>query len=310
MKERLKIIGEVLKPFNQYVIGDSVILDDYIYKGLRKHGFVTFGEIHSDTYVKLRFETIDVLKTDQSPVISFALPTYNNSDIIWLQLESLCAQIDAPKWELIISEEESDKYFGVDGIEKFKERLSMANCVSIKYISVTKKIPLSKKWIAIGERMDENSIGMIICASDNYSFPDRIKLTYEKMMEGFDWIHWKCGYFYNILNHSTSLFTSPTDTGLFMAYNREMIERVSKNAKTFPLKGVDGWLKKNMGVCKSFVFDEITDGIHTDGYNTISHGRRLLYGGNIFKGDDADKVFNLFPNEIKERLKSMRNANS
>lgn len=312
MKERVKIIGEVLKPFNQYVIGDSVIFDSRIYKGLRDKGFVTFGEIHSDTYVKLRFETIDVLKTDESPVISFALPTYNNSDIIWLQLESLCRQIDAPKWELIISEEESDKYFGVDGIEKFKERLAGANCVSIKYISVTKKIPLSKKWQIIAQNIYETSLGMILGASDDYSHETRIQETYDGFIDGFEWIEWKSVMMYNILDQTASIFCNPKENnGVFMGISKNKVQVLAKTSpKNYPVKGVDGWVRKNVGQCKILVKTEMPKAVGTDGYNIISLGRRKLYGSELLKSADPDVVFNIFPDEIKERLKSMRNANS
>jgi hypothetical protein len=85
-------------------------------------------------------------------MITAILPTYNNADIIWLQLESLCAQVNTPEWELIIIEEPSEQYFGEDGLSLYAERLGDAGCVRVVYISVTNWIPLAQK---VGDRISE-----------------------------------------------------------------------------------------------------------------------------------------------------------
>ena len=40
--------------------------------------------------------------------VTVALPTWENKDIIWLQLESLCKQETQYKWELVVCEEQTE----------------------------------------------------------------------------------------------------------------------------------------------------------------------------------------------------------
>jgi hypothetical protein len=54
-----------------------------------------------------------------------------------------------------------------------------------------------------------------------------------------------------------------------------------------------------------------TKGVHTDGFNTISHRRRSQYVNNegvgLFKSASPDDVFDTFPKDIQQRLTQMRN---
>lgn len=244
-------------------------------------------------------------------MITVALPTYNNADIIWLQLESLCRQENAPEWELIVCEEESEKYLGVHGLAEYTERLKAANCTRIVYLSLSEWIPLGQKWIEVGYKMNPSSIGMMLCASDNYSAPDRIAKTYEAMVNGAEWSQWNVGNFYNIINHEAGQFNArENDPALFMCISKWRLDLI--NANSFPRKGVDTWMLRTSGA-------KITDlgtttGVHTDGFNTISHKRRSQYvnseGLGLFKSASPDQVFSTFPKEIQERLIQMRDANN
>lgn len=237
-------------------------------------------------------------------MITVALPTYNNSPIIWLQLESLCRQVNAPEWELIVAEEISGNYFGKKGLSAYADRLKAAGCVNVKYLNVSRRLPLARKWMLIADHMDADSSGFVLCASDDYSASNRLQLTYEALSNGAEWLHWKSGYFYNILTGESSLYYLDSIVGLCMAASRLAIENARRRAvgSDYPYKGVDTWLRRLIGDVPTHVFDEITLGVHTDGYNTISLGRRLLYGSNHFKIANTDDVVKLFPTDIYSKL--------
>lgn len=240
-------------------------------------------------------------------MITAAIPTYNNASILWLQLESLCNQVDAPEWELIMCEEDSDNYFGQEALRKYDDRLKNANCKRIVYLSLSAWVPLGQKWMIIRDAMSSDSVGMMLCASDNYSPNNRIKLSYEAMINGADWSQFNKGYFYNILEHKAGLFNAPFgNPALFMCVATRKLKLIREYV--FPKKGVDTWLLKQTG---SVTVDlGFADGIHTDGYNTISHGRRNLYDGDdgfgLFQKVDENEVFEMFPKYIQERLIKMR----
>lgn len=241
-------------------------------------------------------------------LITIGLPTYRNADIIWLQLESLSRQKDAPKWELIIVEEPSENYFSVDEIEKWWPKLKKANCVNIEYVSKLTWIPLSEKWLEITKRMATTSIGMLLCASDNYSPSDRIKKTYDKLLDGFDWVQTESGYFYDIVNHKAAIYktTKPEMTGLFMAVSKTAIDRADVTGHCN--KSVDSWLMKITNSKKIFNFGREENGLHTDGFNTISIYRKQLYANNItplFTETNPDEVIKILPKQIFTKLKAM-----
>ena len=239
-------------------------------------------------------------------MITAAIPTYNNAAILWLQLESLCNQVDAPEWELIMCEEESDNTFGADELRKWHDRLKAANCQRIVYLHLLDWIPLGQKWMIIRDNMSPESVGMMLCASDNYSPNDRIRKSYDAMVGGADFSQFESGHFYNIVNHKAALFSAPKgNPALFMCISKERVNMI--NEKVFPRRGVDSWmLKTSVANITNLGY---TDGIHTDGYNTISHKRRSLYEGEgfgMFTKADENKVFGMFPEYIQEKLLKMR----
>lgn len=239
-------------------------------------------------------------------MISVALPTYNNSNIIWLQLESLCNQVGASDWELIIIEEPSKNYFSQNGINPYKNRLFKAGCVEIKYIKLKEWIPLGLKWLICRDNMNKDSVGMLLCASDNYSPEWRLKNTYEAFKKGADWYQSKSGYFYNILSGESGIFEKNRSKmpALFMAISKNALDKVSDSE--YPKKSVDTWLFEKSHSVNLIEEDFANSGVHTDGLNTISHNRRDLYkDGNsigLFKSVDSEEVFKVFPLEIQKRL--------
>lgn len=238
-------------------------------------------------------------------MITVAIPTYNNAKIIWLQLSSLCAQIDAPEWELIMCEEESENTFGSKQLADWKAKLTAANCVKITYLELDQWVALGQKWITIREYMHPESVGMLLCASDDYSSLTRIKDSYTAMIESYDWTQWKSGYFYNIKEDKAALFTTGENrSALEQCISKACLDNM--NVTMYPRKGVDTWLFTGTKL-KNIKHNGMTDGIHTDGYNTISLNRRKLYNNTgLFTKEDENKVFGLFPKHIQKRLKTMR----
>ena len=240
-------------------------------------------------------------------MITAALPTYNNAQIIWLQLESLCAQVDAPEWELIVCEEKSNNTLGAEGLRAYSEKLKAANCVKVTYLELSNWVPLGQKWAIIRDHMHADSVGFMLCASDNHSAPDRVRTAFEAMQNGAEWCQYNKGEFYNIVDHKAGTFTAPEGgPALFMTIARDRIQAL--NETRYPKKGVDSWLLRSTRA-------EITDlgtakGIHTDGFNTISHRRRTLYanadGFGMFTQADAGEVFARFPAAIQEKLLTLR----
>jgi hypothetical protein len=247
-------------------------------------------------------------------MLTIALPTFNNSKIIWLQLESLCRQVNAPEFELIVCEEESENTFGIEGLNAYIERLQRVGCKSVKYLTLDKWIPLGQKWVVIRDNMDKSSVGMCLFASDNFSPNNRLEKTFEAFKKGADWVQWKSGYFYNILNHDAGLFTSGEDMpSLFMAISSQVLPRI--NTDIFPIRSVDTWLYRQTRPRNVVNYPMCTNGVHTDGFNTISHHRRAMYGaektnGTLFTEASSDEVFNIFPNDIQQRLITLRNEHS
>lgn len=240
-------------------------------------------------------------------MITAALPTFNNAAIIWLQLESLCEQKNAPDWELIVCEEPSENMLGENGLREYVDRLKAANCKSVKYLALSAWVPLGQKWLIIRDYMAADSKGFMLCASDNYSAPDRIAKADEAISKGAEWCQYSEGYFYNILDHQAGLFKAPEGSpALFMTLSRASVKAV--NSVRYPAKGVDSWLLKTSGA-------QITDvgrakGIHTDGFNTISHKRRTMYadsdGFGMFTKADAGEVFKGFPEWAQKKLLKLR----
>lgn len=241
-------------------------------------------------------------------MITAALPTFNNSKIIWIQLTALCNQVNAPEWELIVCEEPSENMLGIEGLNEWKERLEKANCKRIVYLALDKWIPLGQKWIEIRDVMHPDSIGMMLCASDNYSPSNRIFNSYNAMLNGVDWFQTNSGYFYNILDHKAGKFKANNGApALFMCASKSSLNNV--NERVFPRRGVDSWL---MRLTRPEVtqFDEWTDGIHTDGFNTISFHRKMLYaddGHGQFLIADPEAVFKMFPEDVQNKLTNLLN---
>jgi len=179
--------------------------------------------------------------------ITVALPLYRAKNIVFVALESLCRQIDAPEWELLVMEEKLPKAVKIDFINKYRKRLEKANCKKIKYIPLQKWIPLGDKWI----RMAKIASGklFILQSADCYSFPIRLKYIYEKYLENkFDWFQFNS---HRVLDLNTMFlynFFSPVSIiGSDMCMKTSLIKQIYIHHRW---KLVDSWLIKQCKLIK------------------------------------------------------------
>ena len=241
-------------------------------------------------------------------MITAALPTYNNANAISIQLEALCNQQDAPEWELIVCEEPSEKYFGKKKLSAYVSRLKAANCKRIVYVGLNKWCPLGEKWVIIRDKMASDSVGMMLCASDNYSPATRVKDSYEAMTAGHDWYQCNSGHFFDVHTHKAGLFkVSRRSPALFMCIAPSALKGIKQTK--YPKRGVDTWLYTTAKIVNP-KYDEYTKGVHTDGVNTISLGRKRQYIGETAKGffteADSAEVFALFSKEVQDYINTLK----
>lgn len=241
--------------------------------------------------------------------ITVALPTYDNSDILWLQLESLCRQKTKYSWELIVCEELSKNYSGKPYVMKYEKRLKNAGCIKVFYIKLDAHMPLSRKWVTIAN----NSIGnaFVLAASDNYSAPDRLEVSYGHILNGYNWVDVSRGLFLDLKTWNQATYNRPPrKTGLFMCAKTEYIKRLSG---PWPKKGIDNWIRRQIKIEPRFAIDDLTLGIHTDGANKISKERSAMYAElessknlNKIWGKPEQNLEDIIPDDIIKKLKELK----
>ena len=249
------------------------------------------------------------MKGSQNSVeVTVALPTWDNKDIIWLQLESLCRQETEYAWELIVCEEQTKNMLGKDALLIYEQRLQERGCKAIRYIPLKKHTPLSLKWVIIAKA----SLGktFCFCASDNYSPPTRIQLSHEKINEGYNWFDVKKSLFLNLKSFSCATYVNQKkekNSGVFIATRTELIKGL--NGPPWPKSGIDNWIKTKCRTDPSFQFQNNLLGLHTDGANKISSDRKNHYPNNKTRKRYIPPFFppeqsldEILPQEIKNRL--------
>ena len=241
--------------------------------------------------------------------ITVALPTWNSKNIIWLQLESLCRQETQYTWELIVCEEQTPDMMGTNMLSFYEEGLNRAGCVNITYLALEDWVPLSQKWVLIANNAKGTSF--ILAASDNYSPPNRLEISHQKILEGFNWVDVKKGLFYNIHTGDIATYKLPhnhiSKTGLFMCTKTEYINNLTG---PWPKSGIDNWIRSQVTIEPRFQFENSFLGLHTDGANKISHSRKTMYSNSkdLYKSPfypPEQKLKEILPNPILEKLKSL-----
>lgn len=272
-------------------------------------------------FVKKENNTIIVQPMSEIKTLTVALPSFNSKNISWVAMEGLCNQkgIDF-QWELIICEEQSVNMTGRDEFLKYTTRLNSIGCIGIKYIPIKEWITLSEKWKLMGDNIDKNSAWFILESCDDYSPPNKLKLHYDKYLEGYDWVQQKQGYFYElntgrIIKYDGNLIKVDEAKGVVADTNINMgfSSRFLSSLLVTKLKsGVDYWLyssikKQNGGDLK--VYNDESDnwksGIFLQEVGDISDARSKYFqnGGHCYTKVDIT-IEQILPDYICNKLKS------
>lgn len=211
--------------------------------------------------------------------VTIALPTWESKNIIWLQLESLCNQVTKFTWELIVCEEQTKNRLGKVGLMEYESRLKKVGCVDIKYIPLTEHTPLSKKWWLIASKAKGETF--ILAASDNYSPPNRIEISHNKLKNDYNWFDVKEGLFLNLITQDTATYVQEDVnlTSLFMATKTKFIKKLKG---PWPKIAIDNWIRSQVDIKPRYRYDKPVLGIHTDGANKISIERKSRYSKNKY----------------------------
>ncbi len=240
--------------------------------------------------------------------LTAALPTWKNKNIVWLQLESLCRQETSLHWELIICEEQTKDMFGRKNFEDYKHRLHAAGCLQIKYLPLNDHTPLSKKWVIMAKQASGYSFAL--CASDDYSSPDRFEISHKIISSGYDWFDIKKGLFLNLNRFSTATYIDPTGVqGLTMCTRTEMVKNLNG---PWPTSSVDNWMKEAGRISNLYQHQENVLGLDTDGANAICLHRWTQYPDKEERvkylspyNRPEQKLEDILPKEILSNLKSV-----
>lgn len=242
---------------------------------------------------------------EREPIIkgmaTVGTPTWNNRDIFWLSIESLCRQRTSYPWEYIVFECPGEFEVGEDFIEKYKERLIEAGCKRILYINKGQKIDLSTKWLEIARRARGEVL--ILHDSDDFTHPLRIQKTMEQIGDN-EWYETRYAWHFNLKEKNLLLFDSQScgkwwKTGFNIAIKTEYLR---KKSDKYINKGIHAWLIEN---CKTRIIDEeIYPCVATTGMNTISLNRIRNFSNPrppFKKTEETIKTIGL-PDDIIEKL--------
>jgi len=224
-------------------------------------------------------------------VLTVAIPMFNADKIGWLALESLTRQENIDfEWELVIAEEQDKNMFGYDRIVEYKERLKQVGCQRLHYIPLKNWIPLPIKWRMMAEDnvVSESSKVFTFAGADNYNYKDRLKIEYDLVNSGLDWVSSLIMPFFFI--RTGEIFVADykrfeprwkTHAGMAFSTKTEYVKHLPDSDKRY---GIDGWLfdmireyvlksKKDFSI-KRVEGDYWKHGFGTHGLNLISGSDR------------------------------------
>jgi len=236
---------------------------------------------------------------DTTPVqATVALPTWGNADIIWLQLESLLRQETTAKWELIISECESSN-LALKVITDYSQKL-LSKGVSVTYLRNASRMPLLEKWVQMATQAKGEVFIMV--ATDCYSPSTLVQNAVDRHAEGYNWTQDDHGLFFDFLTGRKAVYRSPEGaSGLNFSARTASIASLP----IVPLeRGIDGYMMRTIRPSKVYRNTNLTMGVHTDGYNTISKKRMMKYAGQMLKPfyRTSVELTDVVPSDVAERI--------
>jgi hypothetical protein len=248
--------------------------------------------------------------------VTVGLPMYHQSKIGWLVMEGLANQTHVNiGWELLIIEE-IENAFGMRNVMKYIPRLKKAGCVRIRYMPLSKWIPLGQKWWLMGRDTAQSSKCFLLQGSDSYPQPKRIRETYDIFIkESPAWCHSREGYVLDIPTGTLAKFNCNKwkwFTCLNIAVGSEYMRKLPM--VPFPRRFVDGWLFRNVKKLSRNRWrvsinqsPSWSRGLGTNGYNTLSKGRlrHMQAAKPPYVKTDID-VKEIVPSDVAKRLIAMK----
>lgn len=241
-------------------------------------------------------------------MITVALPTWRNREILWLPLEGLCRQVTTVPWELIVYECASDNEAGEHYVCQYIDRLKNAGCVKIIYMYSRERLLLSRKW----KDMAAKASGKLFClqGSDDYPHPTRNQDAWDANADWHD-----CKKYYSFDINSKVLIewdgrqkkTTPRSAWR-SGFNMTIRTSLFKNLPDRDVgRGVDGYLMANLGIKTKYLDTRTHSGVGTSGANTISYNRLRFYQNITPPFYPTDRTIHTIglPNVIAEKLQSM-----
>jgi glycosyltransferase involved in cell wall biosynthesis len=203
-------------------------------------------------------------------LVTVGTPTWNNGDIFWISIESLCRQRTSFPWEYIVHECPSPNPVGEAFIMKYKDRLVHAGCVRIQYINQGKRLDLSTKWKQIADAARGEIL--VMHDSDDYTHPLRIERTME-LIGDKPWYDTRYAWHYSIPLNKLILYDYQITkkrwkTGFNIALRTDILRHIPDPHKN---AGMHRWMV-------DYVNDKIVDStkypcVATTGMNTVSLSR-------------------------------------
>lgn len=254
-----------------------------------------------------------------SPVLTVSMPAYRAGDIMWLALEGLARQVDAPPWELLIAEEQREA-FGLEAVGDYVARLEAAGCVQVQYHGLDQRVVLARKWRQLALRSAETSEVFCLHGADDYSHATRLAETYQAFVDNRDdsevpvvWVQYERGHFACIghrklamFDYSTPGYAESKHTAVNMAAATKFVREANDADYA---TGVDGWLygealRAAGGRGKKVNLTEGWEGsLFTDGFNVCSLDRTTMVTELKPPFFATDKtLFDILPEEVATRL--------
>ena len=249
-------------------------------------------------------------------MITVGIPAYRCRDILWLALDSLAAQADAPPWELVVYEDAAEPA-GEGLVRQYEEAMSSAGCTGIAYGYNKERQPLSAKWRQIGHMAGSASELTCLQGADDYSAPDRLRVTWNAWCRHErtpDWLHYSRGYFWDCAGGQMSIYdrTGPgKTTGVGMALPTTVMRCLPAGDVW---RGCDGWLqahalavsgRSELKICE---LPGWAGHLYTDGFNTCSAGRfqQGALGMHGFTPESGLGPSTIIPAVAAHRLRELR----
>jgi len=231
------------------------------------HGRVPAIEVKNPNLKKIEIIENKDIKTG---LVSVGTPTWNNRDIFWLSIESLCRQETETPWEYIVHECPGDLSIGEDYLNSYKDRLKDAGCQRIVYINNGRRVNLSTKWKQIASKARGDIL--ILHDSDDYTHPGRVQCTVD-LIGDKPWYDTRFAWHFYIKDRKLILYDyrithKQWKTGFNIALRTDIVRSMPDPKIN---KGIHKWMS---GYVKDKYIDQAKYAcVATTGANTVSLNR-------------------------------------